>query len=171
MDTSRIASQPPANDPGGEDIRQQLRRDHEAALAELDLLRDERDERRCGTRLRELRRAWIVHALAEETVVYRALDGSHGSSEGRVRADERFIEHEIVGSLFDKLSRSGARSLEWNARVNVLGELMRRHIEREQADLFEALGARFDDGALAEMGRRFTLARDKLLLLEEAKAA
>ena len=57
----------------GVDIRDQLRRDHETALAELQALRNETEEARCHASLRRMRRAWVIHALAEETVVYRAL--------------------------------------------------------------------------------------------------
>lgn len=171
MDPSPLVPQPSANGPGGEDIRRQLRRDHEMALAELELLQVERDERRCQARLHGLRRAWIIHALAEETVVYGALESAQASIEANVRSNERLVHHEIVDSLFDKLSRSAPRSLEWRARVNVVHELIARYVQAEEADLSLRLAREFDATALAEMGRRFVLARDKLTLLEQARAA
>lgn len=155
-----------------DDIRDQLRRDHESVLAELDALRSESDEQGCLRRLRQLRRSWVIHALAEETVVYRALEGVEAANDSKgSRADERFVEHELVEGLFEKLSRSRPGTLEWHARINVAGELIRRHIETEHADTFEALGHRFEEEQLGEIGRRFVLARDKLTMLEEAKAA
>ena len=170
IDPPPTFSQPPANDAGGspEDVRERLRADHDAALAALDELRGERDPKRCAARLGEVRTAWMVHALAEETVVYRALEGNADSG---ARADERFIEHELVGGLFDKLIAARPETLEWNARLNVIRDLISRHIESEQRVLFAQLGDLFDAQALREMGERFTLARDKLLLLERAKAA
>ena len=155
-----------------DDIRDQLRKDHESVLAELDALRSDCDEKRCLDMLQRLRRSWMTHALAEETVVYRALEGVEAANDSRnTRADERFVEHELVEGLFDKLSRSRPGTLEWHARVNVAAELIRRHIETEHEDTFVALGERFDQEQLDEIGRRFTLARDKLHMLEEAKAA
>jgi hypothetical protein len=153
-----------------DDIRDHLRRDHEAALAELDALRAEDDDHRCRFRLSKLRRAWVIHALAEETVVYRALEGADtaGSSS---RADERFVEHDLVDGLFDKLARGRPGSHEWTARLNVLRDLMARHIETEHEDTFSHLVERFDTGELGELGRQFQLAREKLTMLEEAKAA
>ena len=160
---------------GGElsspDIRDQLRRDHETALAELEALRAETDPARALALLSQLRRAWVIHALAEETVVYRALESAEAVVELKSRADERFIEHELVEGLFEKLSRSRPGSLEWHARINVSRELIMRHIEAEHAAMFAQLAARFDAAGLSEMGRRFELARDKLTMLEEAKAA
>jgi hypothetical protein len=153
------------------DIRDQLRQDHEMALAELEALRLENDERRAHSRLRELRQLWVIHALAEETVVYRALESGDLRGEARARADERFVEHELVGNLFDQLSRNRAGGLEWNARLNVLRDLIRRHIETEHAEMFAQLTTKFDAEGLAAMGTRFRSAYDKLTMLERAKAA
>jgi hypothetical protein len=170
-----ISSDMPQRSGGGEspasDIRDRLRRDHETALAELEALRVETDPARCLAMLRQLRRAWVIHALAEETVVYRALESAEAAVELKTHADERFIEHELVESLFEKLSRSRPGSLEWNARLNVARELIVRHIETEQAAMFAQLAGRFDAAGLREIGRRFELAREKLTMLEEAKAA
>ncbi|HUQ27638.1 MAG TPA: hemerythrin domain-containing protein [Usitatibacter sp.] len=153
-----------------DDIRDQLRQDHESVLAELEALRSERDEQRGLALLRQLRRSWVIHALAEETVVYRALEGIEAANDGS-RADERFVEHELVEGLFDKLTRSRPSTLEWHARINVARDLIMRHIETEHADTFAQLEQRFDEEQRAELGQRFRLAREKLTMLEEAKAA
>src|SRR6187549_1283531 len=100
------------------DIREQLRRDHQKALAELDAIARESDAHRSQVRLARLRRAWMVHALTEETVVYRA--------------DERFVEHELVESLFEKIVRARHGTLEWQARINVVRELISRHVQSEE---------------------------------------
>jgi hemerythrin-like domain-containing protein len=155
-----------------DDIRDQLRRDHDVVLAELDALRSGGDEQACLAGLRQLRRTWVIHALAEETVVYRALEGVEAANDSRgSRADERFVEHELVEGLFEKLSRSRPGTIEWNARINVAGELIRRHIETEHQDTFASLAERFEQEQLDEIGRRFRLAHEKLTMLEEAKAA
>ena len=153
------------------DIRELLREDHERAVREIEALRLEPDVRRALARLARLRRAWVIHALAEETVVYRALEGIEAQRGTKSQADERFIEHELVEGLFDKLSRGRPGTLEWTARLNVARELVRRHIDSEHDEMFARLERNFDEGVLREMGHRFTLARDKLTMLEEAKAA
>jgi hypothetical protein len=151
------------------DIRDQLRKDHEQALAELEALRNAAGDSHSLECLTRLRRSWVIHALAEETVVYRALEGLEGDA--RTRADERFIEHELVEGLFDKLSRTHPGSVEWQARLGVAREIVMRHIETEHEDLFSQLAARFDEKGLADLADNFRAARDKLTLLEEAKAA
>jgi hemerythrin superfamily protein len=150
------------------DIRDQLRRDHETALAELEALRQEQDAARAHERLRQLRRAWVIHALAEETVVYRVLEGVENQG---TRADERFVEHELVEGLFEKLARSRPGTLEWSARLNVARELIMRHIETEHDAMFVQLQNRFKADELEAMGERFESARAKLTMLEDAKAA
>ena len=149
------------------DIREQLRRDHAKALAELGAIGQESDGRRAQVRLARLRHAWMVHALAEESVVYRALEGVAPARQ----ADERFVEHELIESLFEKLAHARAGTLEWQARVNVLRDLVTRHVETEEGGLFLNLSERYAAEELADMGRNFILARDKLSLLEEAKKA
>ena len=153
-----------------DDIRDLLRRDHEMALSELDALRAEGDESRCRSRLQKLRRAWVIHALAEETVVYRALEGVQ-SSASSARADERFVEHDLIDGLFDKLSRNRPGTHEWSARVAVVRDLIARHIETEHDETFAALMQRFTSEELCDIGRQFQLAREKLTMLEELKAA
>ena len=151
------------------DVRDLLRLDHEAVLADLDALRDSGDARETLARLRLLRRKWVIHALAEETVVYNALEGLQGVSS--TRAAERFVEHELVEGLFDKLADGRPGTIEWRARLNVLRSLIARHIDGEHEDLLARLATRFDTARLEDLGQRFQLARDKLTLLEEAKAA
>jgi hemerythrin-like domain-containing protein len=153
------------------DIRELLRKDHERAIAELEALRNEADSRRALSRLDALRRTWVIHALAEETVVYRAIEGAEGMTGARSHADERFIEHELVEEIFQKLTRSRPGSLEWRARINVARELIARHIESEHDELFARLARNFDEASRREIGHRFSLAREKLRMLEEAKAA
>ncbi len=163
----------PAPPPGAAvgDIRDRLRADHEATLADADRLRSERDAKRALHLLAALRRAWVIHALAEEAVVYRALEGAEGGPFAGTRSDERFVEHELVESLFGKLARVRPGSQEWSARLNVARDLIARHIENEHEDLFARLAHSFDAQSLAGLGGRFESARAKLALLEDAKAA
>ena len=148
------------------DVREQLRRDHAKALAELAAVGAEADERRAQARLARLRHAWMLHALAEETVVYRAIEGGITH-----HADDRFVEHELVESLFQKIAAARHGTQDWTSRVHVLADVMRRHIETEEGGLFLNLSERYSAEELLEMGTQFMLARDKLAMLEEAKRA
>jgi hemerythrin-like domain-containing protein len=156
---------------GAGEIGRVLREEHEQMLGAVERLRGERDEERCHALLRQVRRAWVIHALAEETVVYKALEGAPVREAAGAHADERFVEHELVQGLFEQLSRTRCSTLEWHARLNVARGIIARHIESEHEELFGQLASRFDAAGLGEIARRFRLAREKLTLLEEAKAA
>jgi hemerythrin-like domain-containing protein len=155
--------------PAPGDVRDVLRLDHEAVLSELEQLRVAQDARDAIARLQRLRRRWVIHALAEETVVYNALEGLQGVAS--TRADERFVEHEIVEGLFDKLTRARPGTLEWKARINVARNLITRHIANEQEDVFTRLERQFGAEALRRMSADFSAERDRLAGLEEPKAA
>jgi hemerythrin superfamily protein len=161
------------NVPASGDVRDHLRLDHEAVLAGIDALRDiaANDAQDAQARLQALRRQWVIHALAEETVIYKALEGPPTAGAAQSRADERFVEHELVEELFEKMLRVKPATGEWNARLNVARALIARHIETEHEELFAQLERRFDGAGLSELGDRFQLAREKLAMLEEAKAA
>src|SRR4051812_37602552 len=153
-----------------DDIRDLLRRDHELALSELEALRADGEPGERRARLQKLRRAWVIHALAEETVVYRALEGVEASASS-ARADERFVEHDLVDGLFQKLERGRPGTAEWTAQLSVVRDLIARHIETEHDETFSHLARRFDSEGLCDLGHQFKLAREKLTMLEEAKAA
>jgi len=158
-------------DTPNDDIRRQLRGDHDRFLAELDALRRESEAGRCKSRLAELRHAWAIHALAEESVVYRAVESAEAARHLSIHADERFIEHELIEELFEKLAQGRSGTLEWQARLRVTRDLVARHIENEQREVFARLERQFDAAALARMGGDFARERGRFERLEEPKAA
>ena len=157
--------------PHHDDIRGQLREDHASFLAELEALRIEGDAHRSMTRLRALRHAWAVHSLAEESVVYNPLETLEGQSSPVVHSDERFIEHELIEDLFEKLERGRPGTLEWRARLKVTRDLVTRHIENEELDVFARLARQLDAARLGAMADAFVAERERFERLEERKAA
>jgi len=152
------------------DIREQLRKDHQTVLAELEALRHESEDHRGHALLARFRRSWMIDTLAKESVVYRAVEGIE-SIDASTRADQRLVEHELVEGLLEKLSHLRAGTLEWQARLNVARELIMRLIESEYEEVFGRLALRYDPAGLAQLAASFESARAKLSILEEAKAA
>jgi hypothetical protein len=157
--------------PQHDDIRGQLREEHESCLAELEALREEGDAQRCKSRLRALRHAWAIHALAEESVVYRAVEAADPIPAPAVDADARFIEHELIEELFERLERGRPGTREWRARLKVAHDLVARHVEQEHDELFVRLGRQLEPDALRAMADDFARERDRLTGLEEQRAA
>ena len=101
----------------------------------------------------------MIHALCVETVVFPAV----GQGEAATSSGTR--------SIFDKIARAKHGSLWWYAGLQVARELIHHHIKAERERLFPQIEKRLGAAELEEVGRRYELARGKLTLLEEAKAA
>ena len=152
------------------DIRDLLRRDHDYLLSRIDVMHMESDFGRCQELLQDLRRSWLLHVLAEETVVYRYLEGVEAALESRNKADERMLRNKLVEVFFEKLGQCLPGGSTWHARLNVLRVLILQHNDAEQEDIFALLERHLDARALKDMARRFASVKEKLGMLEEAKA-
>jgi hypothetical protein len=153
-----------------DDIRDRLSESHSALMAMVKTLRNDSDELQCRTRLEELRRAWIVHVLAEEAVIYHALDGPHADDHAD-SANKRLVEHELLQCFFERLSRTRPGTAQWLSRLDVVDKLMQRHMDEERQELFARLTGELNPEALSGMSRDFGLAREKITILEQAKAS
>jgi hemerythrin-like domain-containing protein len=153
-----------------DDIRNQLSDNYSALVAKVDSLRNEDDELRCHDKLEDLRQAWVAHVAAEETVVYRALEGP-GAMDDTDEANQRLVEHELLQCFFDRLAHTRPGTAQWTARIEVVDKLIRRHMEEERGELFSRLERDFNPEDLSGMGRDFGLAREKISMLEQAKAS
>jgi Hemerythrin HHE cation binding domain len=166
-----MESSPPKDIPmPTHDIRDQLSDNHSAVMAKLDSLRAEADELQCHHKLEDLRQAWVAHVLAEETVVYHAIEGPATDADHSDSANERLLEHELLQCFFERLSHTRPGTAQWFARLDIVAKLMRRHMEEERNELFSRLERDFKAEDLSGMGRDFGLAREKITMLEQAKA-
>jgi len=152
-----------------DDIRDQLTDNCHALMARVDTLRAETDPLECHVHLEELRREWIAHVLAEETVVYHAIEGARHDGTQPSDASVRLVEHELLQRFLDRLSHTTPGSAVWIARLDVVAKLIRRHMDEERGDLFSRLAHDYGTDELTSMGRHFGLARKKITLLERAK--
>ena len=155
----------------GRDIRDQLRRDREEVLDGLEALSASPPERGLALeRLAALRRAWKVHVLASEAVIYRALESADAGTQSSVQAEERLVGHKKIDFMFDRMQSARPGSITWRARLFVAREMMLQFLESE-SDLAMRLEERLSIEALDDIAANYELARDKLLVLEAAKAA
>ena len=155
----------------GRDIRDQLRRDREEVLDGLEALSASPPEKGLALeRLAALRRCWKVHVLASEAVIYRALESSDGDAESSRRAEERLVAHKRIDAMFDRMQTARPGSITWRARLFVVREMMLHFLETE-GDLALRLEEKLAIEALGDLAANYELARDKLHVLEVAKAA
>ena len=155
----------------GRDIREQLRRDREEVLDGLEALSASPPERGLAlARLAALRRCWKVHMLSLEAVIYRALESRDAGAESSRQAEERLVEHKRIDAMFDRMQAAKAGSITWRARHFVVREMILHHLESE-GDLALRLENSSPVEALEELSASYELGRDKLAVLEDAKAA
>jgi len=151
------------------DVRTLLRRDHDEALQiARDMYESESgDERRAL--FKRLKPVLAAHSRAEEREVYDALLRKT-TDEGQDIAHEGYVGHGVLDDLLERMARSRkTESDEWKAHAKVLVELLARHIEEEQGEMFEALAEQFNDDEREAMGRRFLAAKSRMAM--KAKAA
>jgi hemerythrin-like domain-containing protein len=150
---------------GTPDALQLLREDHEnvdTMFTKYDRMK-EGDERKRALReqiLEELR----VHAQVEEELFYPVLKTRFeqgGMDKALELIDEANVEHDTVKWLIEQLE-SGDQSDEGmtDARVKVLGEYVRHHVEEEQGQIFKA--AKKVDLDLQELGRQIDARKRQL---------
>ena len=153
----------------GQDIRDQLRQDREEVLEGLEALSASPPERGVALkRLAALRRCWKVHVLALEAVIYRALESRDaGASQ---LAEERLVEHKRIDAMFDRLHAAKPGTITWRARLIVVREMILHHLESE-GDLALRLEKVLSLEILDDLSANYELVRDKLSVLEDAKAA
>lgn len=153
------------------DVRNHLQADHDRFLDAVDVLGLERNSERRAAKAATLRLALVIHDRAEEAVLYRVLKRVKIPPAAKAFADDACVEHEVIEGLLDKLIRTRPSTEEWEARVRVFTGLLKHHFREEESEMFALLGAHFDAARLEVLGAQFLETRDKLVMLEEAKAA
>jgi hemerythrin superfamily protein len=91
-----------------------------------------------------------VHAAIEEQVLYPAASESVPST--RDMTLESLEEHHIVKWVLSELADLDARDERFDARVTVLIENVRHHVEEEENELFPKLRKELSRTALADLG-------------------
>ena len=108
---------------------------------------------------KEFRKKITAHNRSEEKVFYHRLEATE---DGRSEALEAEVEHQTADRLIEDLSRMRAKdSDQWTARCTVLLELLERHIEEEESEVFTAARKLFDRATLEKMGEAFAAEKAK----------
>lgn len=97
-----------------------------------------------------------IHAQIEEELFYPAL--RHAGIDRR-DLDEAVVEHMTLRQFVADLESASVDDALMDAKVRVLGEYVRRHVEEEEAQMFEAARANLD---LALLGQRLSARKTEL---------
>jgi hemerythrin superfamily protein len=88
-----------------------------------------------------------IHAAIEEMIFYPAI---RDASDDMVK--ESLEEHHIVKWVLSELERMPADHERFDAKVTVLMENVRHHVEEEESDLFPKVEKMFEKADLDELG-------------------
>ncbi len=79
-----------------------------------------------------------VHATVEEEIFYPAAREAFADDEGDL-LDEAEVEHSMVKELVDQLSAMSPAEALYDAKVKVLAEYVKHHVQEEEEKIFPAL--------------------------------
>jgi hemerythrin-like domain-containing protein len=91
-----------------------------------------------------------IHAAIEEQILYPTARKAVTAKDDLVL--ESLEEHHLVKWLLSELTSLKPTSERYDAKVTVLEEAVKHHVEEEESDLFPALQKKLDPRALAQMG-------------------
>ncbi|MDC0721511.1 hemerythrin domain-containing protein [Nannocystis bainbridge] len=140
------------------EIYELLAREHEEIVELLHHLAPARG-RIAADLLMRIRLKLVPHARAEEAVLYRRL-----AEDPRTAAQARDSagEHGQVDALLDEMAAMVPRGDAWAARARVLADLVGRHVEDEQRQLFPLARRVLDPQEAQRLGAAFETERDRV---------
>jgi hemerythrin superfamily protein len=93
-----------------------------------------------------------VHAAIEEAILYPAIRSAVADKELDELVLESLEEHHIVKWTLSELDGMSPENERFDAKVTVLMEIVRHHVEEEEQELFPKMAKAFGKERLHEMG-------------------
>ena len=116
------------------DLLEQDHRQVEEWFDEYDELKD--DDKRKGDLAEKICLALEVHARLEEEIFYPQARDATGDND---LIDEAVVEHATVKNLIAEIEQMEVGEDLYDAKIRVLGEMVKQHIKEEEEELFPEL--------------------------------
>ena len=120
------------------DILTQDHRTVDALLEEYESTKDDADDEEKESRVATLCLELTLHATVEEEIFYPAARDALDRDQASL-LDEAEVEHASVRELITQLSEMRPGEPLYDAKVKVLGEYVKHHVQEEEGELFPAL--------------------------------
>lgn len=141
-----------------------LKQDHQEVQQLFEQFEEAEGEANKEELARKICMELTVHAQIEEEIFYPQ---ARKATQDDDLLDEALVEHDSAKKLIAEIEEMDAGDDLFDAKVKVLGEQIKHHIEEEESELFPELdGAKIDLEAIGEQ-----LTRRKQELLEEKQEA
>ncbi len=145
-----------------------LKADHDAVGDLLKQIKD-LDESAHGQRrelFRQIDKELTVHSKIEETIFYPALKQkakSEDDDDATQEVLEAYEEHANVKGMLKKLESTDAADETYNAKLQVLSELVKHHVHEEEHEMFKEARDLMDESELEQLGVKLAQAKEQLL--------
>ena len=154
---------------GENDAIDMLTEDHQRVsemFEDYESVKDDEDDGDKIQRVQEICLELTIHSSVEEEIFYPAAREALGA-DGADLLDEAEVEHSSVKDLIVQLSESQPSEDLYDAKVKVLGEYVKHHVNEEEGELFPKLreAENFDAEAIGDQ-----MAERKQELREEFEA-
>jgi hypothetical protein len=117
------------------DVLEQDHREVEEWFDEYDELKDSDEDRKAGL-AEKICLALKVHAQIEEEIFYPQ---AREASQDNDLIDEALVEHSTVKNLIAEIEAMEVGEELYEAKIHVLGEMVKQHIKEEEEELFPEL--------------------------------
>ena len=104
-----------------------------------------------------------VHAQIEEKIFYPAFKArTQPNTEPGDEVLEAYEEHDNVKGMLAKLEALEPSDETYNAKLQVLSELVKHHVKEEETEMFKQARKLFDKTELEELGEKLAAAKLRL---------
>lgn len=133
-----------------------LKNDHKELKKILSEIEDttERAEKTRAALFAKFKEEIVAHSRAEEKAVYEDLKKCL-EKDDRGTILEGYEEHHLVDMMMPEIDKLSPTDETWTAKVKVLQEMLKHHIEEEEDEIFSLLRKNYDPDALEIMAGRF----------------
>lgn len=105
-----------------------------------------------------------VHSVIEEEIFYPELKQRIEKSDERLEVAEAYEEHGLVKITIESLEKLDPATEQYRAKLVVLSDLVRHHVDEEESALFKMAHHVFDKAELEEIGSRLEEAASQATL-------
>ncbi len=145
-----------------------LKADHHAVenlLKQINELEESAHTRRRDL-FRQIDKELTVHSKIEETIFYPALKKKASSADDDNATQEvleAYEEHANVKSMLQKLESTDAADATYNAKLQVLSDLVKHHVHEEEHVMFREANTLMNEAELEQLGIKLAQAKEELL--------
>jgi len=158
---SKVKSKSQSKSQGGNDALALLKADHKAVRKLFDqfdkMAGGEGDPEERHALATQICAELTVHAQVEEEIFYPAL---REALDDQALLDEAEVEHASAKDLIEQLESMTPEEELFDAKVTVLGEYIKHHVEEEEGEMFKAVGK--GDLDLVALGESMAARREEL---------